>query len=86
MGVVRENMVKLMITRQLEKGESQESYKCLTSFLAGPLITLLFLLTFGPCILNIMVNIIRDCVNIQLWVLRSQYQLLELETLYTEIP
>ena len=98
-GIVREIIAELrkrLQVRHLEKEQSQGWNKSffngspwltsMISSLGGPLNSFLLLFTFGPCILNIMVNIIRDCVNKQLLVLRSQYQLLELETLYTEIP
>lgn len=47
------------------------------SALAGPLIILLLLLTFGPCILNHLVTFIREHINtVQLMILRQQYEVL----------
>ena len=47
----------------------------LISTLLGPLIILILLLTFGPCILNHLVSFIRERLNtIQIMVLRQQYQ------------
>ena len=48
----------------------------LVSTLLGPLILLLFILTFGPCILNQLVSFIKERLNtIQIMVLRQQYQM-----------
>ena len=47
----------------------------LISTLLGPLIILILLLTFGPCILNRLVTFIRERLNtIQIMVLRQKYQ------------
>jgi hypothetical protein len=47
----------------------------LVSTLVGPLVILLLVLTFSPCILNKLVTIIKDQVNtVQLMVLRQQYE------------
>ena len=47
----------------------------LISTLLGPLIILILLLTFGPCILHHLVSFIRERLNtIQIMVLRQQYQ------------
>ena len=49
----------------------------LISTLVGPLIVLLLILTFGPCIITKLVAFIKDRVNtLQLMVLRQQYQAL----------
>ena len=43
--------------------------------LLGPLIVLILVLTFGPCILNRLVSFIKERINtIQIMVLRQQYQ------------
>ena len=50
----------------------------LRSTIAGPLITLMLLLTFGPCILNKLVAFIRERINaVQVMVLRQQYRVLQ---------
>lgn len=50
----------------------------LLSTIAGPLITLMLLLTFGPCILNKLVAFIRERINaVQVMVLRQQYRVLQ---------
>ena len=43
--------------------------------LVGPLMVLLLILTFGPCILNRLITFIKEHINtVQLFVLRQQYQ------------
>ena len=43
--------------------------------LLGPLIVLILMLTFGPCILNRLASFTKECINtIQIMVLRQQYQ------------
>lgn len=55
-------------------------FTTLISTLAGPLIILFLLLTFGPCILNKLVAFVKDRINaIQVMVLRQQYQTLQQE-------
>ena len=47
----------------------------LISTLPGPLLVLLLMLTFGPCIINRLVAFVKECINtVQLLVLRQQYQ------------
>ena len=49
-------------------------FTTLISSLAGPLIILLSLLTFGPCLLNKLITFMKSCITmVQLMVLRSQY-------------
>ena len=49
-------------------------FTTLISSLVGPLIILLLLLTFRPCLLNKLVAFIKSRINtVQLMVLRSQY-------------
>ena len=47
----------------------------LISTLLGPLLVLLLMLTFGPCIINRLVAFVKKRINtVQLFVLRQQYQ------------
>ena len=47
----------------------------LISTLLGPLIILLIMLTFGPCIINRLVAFVKEPINtVQLFVLQQQYQ------------
>ena len=47
----------------------------LISTLLGPLIILLLILTFGPCILNKLIIFVREQIStVQVMVLRQQYQ------------
>lgn len=49
----------------------------LISTVTGPLIILLLLLTFGPCILNHLLQFIKDRLSVlQALVLTQQYQML----------
>ena len=86
-GVLRESLAKIregLNQRNREREKSQSWFESwfssspwlttLISSLAGPLITLLLLLTFGPCLLNKLINFIKGRINmVQLMVLRSQY-------------
>ena len=90
-GVVRESLAKIregLSQRKREREMSQnwfESwfnsspwFKTFLSSLVGPLIILLLLLTFGPCLLNKWVAFIKSHINtVQLMVLRSQYAALQ---------
>ena len=47
----------------------------LISTLLGPLLVLLLMLTFGPCIINRLVAFVKKHINrVQLFLLRQQYQ------------
>ena len=47
----------------------------LISTLLGPLLVLLLMLTFGPCIINRLVAFVKKHINtVQLFVLQQQYQ------------
>ena len=47
----------------------------------GPLLSLLFLLTIGPCVINRILRFVRERFDtIQLMVLRAQYQPVSAET------
>jgi hypothetical protein len=88
LGVVRESMSKVREGLAKRKGEreAQEGwfeawfnrspwFTTLVSTLVGPLVILLLILTFGPCILNKLVTFINDRVStVQLMVLRRQYK------------
>ena len=50
----------------------------LLSTIAGPLIILMLLLTFGPCVINRLVAFVKERVSaVQVMVLRQQYQVLQ---------
>ena len=86
-GVVRESLAKIregLSQRKREREMSQTWFESwfnsspwfatLISSLVGPLIILLLLLIFGPCLLNKLVAFIKSHINtVQLMVLRSQY-------------
>jgi hypothetical protein len=89
-GVVRESMSKVrkgLAKRKWER-KAQEGwfeawfnrspwFTTLVSILVGPLVILLLILTFSPCILNKLVTFIKDRVStVQLMVLRQQCEVL----------
>lgn len=97
-GIVKDNMAKLRerLAHRQRMSESQQGwfegwfnrspwFATLLSTLMGPLIILLLILLFGPCILNKLVQFIKDRLSvIQTFVLRQQYQLVEQQP--TEVP
>ena len=55
-------------------------FSLLAPFL-GPLLSLLFLLTVGPCVVNRILQFVRERFDtVQLMVLRAQYQPVNAET------
>ncbi|NXT39357.1 ENV1 protein, partial [Pelecanoides urinatrix] len=86
-GVVRESMTKLRegILQRKKEREAQQSWfeswfnqspwiTTLVSTLIGPLIILLLILTFGLCILNKMITLVKSRIEtVQLMILRQQY-------------
>ncbi|KAK1346142.1 hypothetical protein QTO34_008611 [Cnephaeus nilssonii] len=87
-GVIKDSMSKLrerLETRQRDREAHQgwfESwynrspwFTTLISTLMGPLIILLLILTFGPCILNRLVTFVRERISaVQVLMLRQHYQ------------
>ena len=87
-GVVRQSMAKVRegLAQQKREREVQQGWfeswfqhspwlTTLAYTLLGPLIVLILMLTFGPCILNRLVSFIKERINtIQIMVLRQQYQ------------
>uniref|UniRef100_A0A8C6A7E6 Envelope glycoprotein n=1 Tax=Marmota marmota marmota TaxID=9994 RepID=A0A8C6A7E6_MARMA len=90
-GVVRESMTKLrerLDARKKSLRGSQSWFESwfnkspwlttIVSTVAGPLIVLLLILTFGPCIFNRLMQFIKERLSvIQTMVLTQQYQLLQ---------
>ena len=83
MAKVREGLAKLKREREQSQGwfeswfNSSPWLATLISTLLGPLIVLLLLLTFGPCILNKLIAFIKEAVGaVQLMVLHQQYETL----------
>jgi hypothetical protein len=100
-GVVRESMSKVRegLAKRKREREAQENwfkawfnrspwFTTLVSTLVGPVVILLLILTFGPCILNKLVTFMKDRIStVQLMVLRQQYeQLPSHEDVYTHRP
>lgn len=89
-GVIKDSMSKLRerLDRRRRERESGQGWfeswfnrspwlTTLVSTLAGPLIILMLLLTFGPCILNKLVAFIKERISaVQVMVLRQHYQAL----------
>jgi hypothetical protein len=74
------------LAKRKRKREAQENcfkawfnrspwFTTLVSTLVGPLVILLLILIFGPCILNKLVTFMKDRIStVQLMVLRQQYE------------
>lgn len=87
-GIIRESMAKVRegLAQREREQEAQQGWfeywfqqspwlTTLISTLVGPLMVLLLILTFGPCILNRLITFIKERINtVQLFVLRQQYQ------------
>lgn len=88
LGIIKESMALIregLQKRKLEKEQSQCWYESLfnwslwlttlISVLAGPFIILLMLLIFGPCIINHLVQFVKERIGaVQLMVLCTQYR------------
>ena len=81
MGKVRERLAQRKKEREAQQRWFESWFQhspwltTLDSTLLGPLIVLILMLTFGPCILNRLVSFIKKRINtIQIMVLRQQYQ------------
>ena len=81
MAKVWEGLAKCKREREQQQGWFESLFNTspwlttLISTLMGPLVILVLLLTFGPCILNRLMTSVKNRVNtVQLMVLRQQYQ------------
>ena len=88
MAKVREGLERRKREREAQQGWFESCFRnspwltTLLSTLMGPLIILLLLLTFRPCLLNKLLAFIKQRLNmVQLMVLRQQYQGLPTHTL-----
>ena len=78
---LREGLDKCRQEREAQEGWFESMFyhspwlTILLSTLAGPLVLLFLLLSFGPCIINQLTQFVKDLINaVQLMVLRHQYQ------------
>ena len=83
MAKIREGLAQRKQEREAQQGwfeswfQQSPGLTTLISTLLGPLLVLLLMLTFGPCIINRLVAFVKECINtVQLFVLRQQYQTL----------
>lgn len=87
-GIVRESMAKVreVLAQCKQEREAQQGWfeswfqqspwlTTLISTLLGPLLVLLLMLAFGPCIISRLIAFVKERINtVQLFVLRQQYQ------------
>ena len=81
MAKVREGLAQRKREREAQQGWFESWFQqspwltTLISTLLGPLIILLIMLTFCPCIINRLVAFVKERTNtVQLFMLRQQYQ------------
>uniref|UniRef100_A0A673U312 Envelope protein n=1 Tax=Suricata suricatta TaxID=37032 RepID=A0A673U312_SURSU len=98
-GVVRDSMAKLRerLSEREENRKAQQGwfeswfnkspwFTTLISTLLGPIVILILLLTFGPCIVNRLVAFVRERVSaVQILLLRQQYQAVGLNEAETAV-
>jgi hypothetical protein len=81
MSKVREGLAKRKWEREAQENSFEAWFNrspwftTLVSTLVGPLVILLLILSFGPCIMNKLVTFVKDRIStVQLMVLRQQYE------------
>ena len=81
MAKVREGLAQCKREHEAQQGWFESWFQqspwltTLISTLLGPLLILLLMLTFGPCIINRLVAFVKERINTaQLFVFRQQYQ------------
>ena len=81
MAKVREGLAQSKREREVQQGWFESWFQqspwltTLISTLLGPLLVLLLMLTFSPCIISRLIAFVKKRINtVQLFVLRQQYQ------------